>query len=174
MGRYPRPLRWMMVAIDVLNRRAPFLAPRKALVGPRRNGASMNCIEQGQSVSLCANRVNGRIQRALSVQHGLDGHCRKGRGRFRSSSAPIWVRGNKPGSDFNGTPTLVGKIEKISRHARRRGMDDPLGAIKLRAALRRSRAVFDPCVHHGSSARYRDLAPPVSSPAAIWVIGATA
>src|SRR5262249_51747308 len=30
MGRYPRPLRWMMGTIDVLNRRAPFLAPRKA------------------------------------------------------------------------------------------------------------------------------------------------
>ena len=32
------------------------------------------------------------------------------------------------------------------------GMDDPLGAIKLGAALRRSRAVIDRCMHHGSCA----------------------
>jgi hypothetical protein len=55
------------------------------------------------------------------------------------------------GSDLNGTPTLVGKIEidpvGMLSDA---GKDDPLG-IKLRAGVRGDRGRSpDSCMHHGS------------------------
>jgi len=116
MGRYPRP-----VALDDghhrrLESKSPrFLAPRKTF-GWTEDGAavSMNCIEQGQSVSLCANRV-------FKQEHTT--------GSFQPK---VHAAGIHSGSISTARPTLVGKIGiDPAGILSDTGMDDPLGAIKL-------------------------------------------